>query len=524
MYQTRNIKRTIWVVASLFLFSAAASLYAAGQQWNKQTSRNGQMQQQQASSQMTVRESLLLSAKDLIGSDVRSTASTSMNVERNMGTMGKAGKKPAEKTGMKQRAEKIGTVKELIFDNSRDRVDCVVVASQKKYYPVPWWAFEFREAGSRTSASGSHVQNPAVAARYGQSWLSSGLWTGRSSSRSERPALFLNITKEQFRQAPSIASISLERLRNVQLNRHVRAFYSRYVGMESSHRQMGYMQPEMQAAQSSPAKEGSMQEKARPQATAPASPIFAGPADLARASKVIGLKVQDPRYDGVRKIQDVLIDARGGHLAYGLVSFGGFVGIGEKSAAVPWSVLTIRVPEGFARLDASRQTLEAAAMNKKTVARLAQRQYARQIYNDFGVEPYWQVFGYVPGEETKATVNPWLPDSKYNKCFDVSKLTTAEGTIESVGTFYPESGAAPGTSLTVKTKKGASVTVYAGPRSFTMHKGIDLTSGKSISITGCKTMVNGKSVIIASELDVGGKTLRLRDQHGRPEWNTEWSR
>jgi hypothetical protein len=140
------------------------------------------------------------------------------------------------------------------------------------------------------------------------------------------------------------------------------------------------------------------------------------------------------------------------------------------------------------------------------------------------VEPYWQVFGYVPGEETKASMNPWLPDSKYNRCFDVSKFTTVEGTIESVGSFYPESGAAPGTSLNVKTKKGTSVTVYAGPRSFTMHKGIDLASGRNISVTGCKSTVNGKSVMIASELRVEGKTLRLRDQQGRPEWETEWSR
>ncbi|MEJ2704976.1 MAG: hypothetical protein P8Z79_21270, partial [Sedimentisphaerales bacterium] len=141
---------------------------------------------------------------------------------------------------------------------------------------------------------------------------------------------------------------------------------------------------------------------------------------------------------------------------------------------------------------------------------------------DFGVRPYWEVFGFAPGEEMAAPMNPWRPGSTYNKNFDPSKLTTVEGTIESVGTFYPENGSTPGTSLNVKTKEGASVTVYAGPRNFALKKNIALTSGKNIRVTGCKTTVNGKSVIIASQLKIGGKMLKLRDQQGKPEWTTNW--
>ena len=512
----KNTKRTIWLVASLFLFSIAAPLYAAERECNKQMSNKEKTLKQQETSQATEKRALLCDVRDLIGSDVRSRASVAMAAEHKMGTMGSADKKAAEKRETKHHAEKIGTVKELIFDNSRARVDCVVVASQGKYYPVPWWAFNVRNARFYSS-SGGYIEDPAVAGRYGQGWLSSGMWTGGSTVAARRPALFLNITRDQLRQAPTIASVSLERLSDPQLNQAVYAFYSQHVRMERGRWERG----EMQAAASSSSREGAMKEEARPHEMIAGSPLPVKQADLALASMVVGLKVQDPQYAEVHRIQNVLIDARGGNLAYGLVSFGGFLGIGDKTAAVPWSVLSVRVPEGFARLDASRQTLEAAAIRDRDLARLAEHQYARQIYRDFGVEPYWQVFGFVPGEEMKASVSPWLPDSTYNKSFDPSKVTTVEGTIESVGTFYPETGAIPGTSLEVKAKDGALMTVYAGPRAFAAQESIGLKSGQAITVTGCKTTLNGKPVIMAGEIRVDGKTLRLRDSQGKPEWKIE---
>jgi sporulation protein YlmC with PRC-barrel domain len=521
MYQKRDIKRTIWIVTSLFLFSVAAPLLAASQQWNKQSSNKEKMHKQQAA-RMTATQYPLFSAKKLIGSEVRSWASVPARTEHKMRAMGKTGNKAAAKTEIKAKAEKIGTVKELIFDNTHNRVDCVIVDSQGKYYPVPWWAFSFRERYIQPAVNKNYVENPAENYRYGLDLPLSEVRPVGVTGKVEMPALCLNITKEQLAQAPTINSISLERISNPELRQKVSSFYSQHVGMNRGRWEAGYTNAEMKSAKSSPANEGTMKEQAWSQRN-PGSPIAVTPADLARASKVIGLKVRDTRYDDVHKIQNVLIDVHGGRLAFGLVKFGGFWGIDNKTAAVPWSALTINVPEGYAKLEVSRPTLEAAVVKKGYMQRLAERRYARHIYSDFGIEPYWQVFGFVPGEETTMSINPWLPDSTYNKSFDTSKLTTVEGTIESVGSFYPVSGSAPGTCLNVKTKDGTLVTVYAGPQHFTMQQNLDLKSGSKITVTGSRTMVNGKSVIIASELQVGGKSLRLRDQNGKPEWKSDWS-
>jgi hypothetical protein len=522
MDQKRDKKKKIWIVVGLILFSVAAPLYAASQQWNKQSSNKEKMQKQQQAARMTATQYPLFSAKKLIGSEVSSCASVPARTEHKMGTMGKVDNKTATKTGMKAKAEKIGTVKELIFDNAHNRIDCVIVASQGKFYPVPWWAFNFRERYIQPAVSKNYVENPAVNYRYDMDLPQTEVRTVGFSSKVEMPALYLNITKEQLAQAPTINSISLERISNAGLRQKISSFYSQYVGINRGRWEAGYTNTEMKSAKNSTAQEGTMKEQAWSQRT-PGSPIAVKPADLARATNIIGLKVRDTLYNDVHQIQNVLIDVHGGRLAFGLVKFGGFWGIDNKTAAVPWSALTINVPEGYAKLDVSRPTLEAAVVKKGYMQRLAERQYARQIYSDFGIEPYWQVFGFVPGEETTMSTNPWLPDSAYNKSFDTSKLTTVEGTIESVGSFYPVSGSAPGTCLNVKTKDGTLVTVYAGPQHFTMQQNLDLKSGNEITVTGSRTMVNGKSVIIASELQVGGKSLRLRDQNGKPEWKSDWS-
>ncbi|MEJ2704975.1 MAG: hypothetical protein P8Z79_21265, partial [Sedimentisphaerales bacterium] len=239
----------------------------------------------------------------------------------------------------------------MIFDNTHNRVDCVIVASQGKYYPVPWWAFRVRGTGLKAGTGENYVENPAVAGRYEEDWVTTEVTEGGVPYVAKKPTLCLNVTEDQLHQAPTIASISLERISDPALRQQVRSFYAQHVGMGRSRWEAQSGQTGMQTAQSSTAKQGSMQEKARPQKMTPGSPMLVSVADLARASKVIGLKVRDPRYDRVHRIQDALIVARGGNLAYGLVSFGGFLGVADKMAAVPWSVLTIQAPEGFARLD-----------------------------------------------------------------------------------------------------------------------------------------------------------------------------
>lgn len=239
---------------------------------------------------------------------------------------------------------------------------------------------------------------------------------------------------------------------------------------------------------------------------------------LIQCSEIIGLDARNRRQQSLGDVEDIIVDIRKGHLTYALVSYGGVWGIGEHTAVVPWRILSVKAEDGIARLDATEETLEAVTIDEDNYRQLIQSQFASRIHNQFDVKPYWEVFGYVPPEEVKLTV--WSAGSDYNKHFDPDIMTTVKGTIISVGTFRPQEGAAPGKRLKVKTGKGESFTVYAGPKQFHAYKkDAILKSGQDITVSGSLANVNGKSVLIAREIQCDGKTLKLRTRQGKPQWS-----
>ena len=61
---------------------------------------------------------------------------------------------------------------------------------------------------------------------------------------------------------------------------------------------------------------------------------------LIGSDKVEGTPVYRSNGDKVGKIERVMIDKIGGKVAYAVMSFGGFMGIGEDYYPLPWSLLT----------------------------------------------------------------------------------------------------------------------------------------------------------------------------------------
>jgi sporulation protein YlmC with PRC-barrel domain len=57
------------------------------------------------------------------------------------------------------------------------------------------------------------------------------------------------------------------------------------------------------------------------------------------ADKVEGTAVYDPKGDKLGTIDDLVIDKVSGKTLYAIMSFGGFLGMGEKQHPLPWSTL-----------------------------------------------------------------------------------------------------------------------------------------------------------------------------------------
>jgi len=63
-----------------------------------------------------------------------------------------------------------------------------------------------------------------------------------------------------------------------------------------------------------------------------------GPA-LMGADTLIGDSVANGQDEDLGDIKEIMIDMRSGQVAYAVLSFGGFLGMGEKLFAVPWQAL-----------------------------------------------------------------------------------------------------------------------------------------------------------------------------------------
>ena len=63
---------------------------------------------------------------------------------------------------------------------------------------------------------------------------------------------------------------------------------------------------------------------------------------VARAKDLMGLRVYSPNNEDLGKVEDLVIDPSKGKISYAVLSFGGFLGMGDKYFAVPWDDLKLQ--------------------------------------------------------------------------------------------------------------------------------------------------------------------------------------
>ncbi len=81
---------------------------------------------------------------------------------------------------------------------------------------------------------------------------------------------------------------------------------------------------------------------------------------LIAASKVNGTNVYNRAGDKLGSIYDVMVDKTSGKAEYAIMSFGGFLGIGDNYHPLPWQALTYDPHQGGYVVDLDRQRLEGA--------------------------------------------------------------------------------------------------------------------------------------------------------------------
>jgi sporulation protein YlmC with PRC-barrel domain len=109
------------------------------------------------------------------------------------------------------------------------------------------------------------------------------------------------------------------------------------------------------------------------------------------ASTLAGDQVQNSAGEDLGKVDEIMIDIPAGKVAYAVLSFGGFLGMGNKLFAVPWSALRVDEDKKHFILDVDKKKLEnAPGFDKDNWPDMADTSWGTRIFSYYGAEPYWE--------------------------------------------------------------------------------------------------------------------------------------
>ncbi|PWF42904.1 PRC-barrel domain-containing protein [Massilia glaciei] len=112
-----------------------------------------------------------------------------------------------------------------------------------------------------------------------------------------------------------------------------------------------------------------------------------GPA-LMGADTLIGDSVVNADDDDLGDIKEIMLDMRSGQVAYAVLSFGGFLGMGEKLFAVPWQALRLDTVNKRFGLNVEKDRLKnAPGFDKDAWPDMSDIGWSNQIHQFYGTDP-----------------------------------------------------------------------------------------------------------------------------------------
>jgi sporulation protein YlmC with PRC-barrel domain len=106
---------------------------------------------------------------------------------------------------------------------------------------------------------------------------------------------------------------------------------------------------------------------------------------------ILGAKVVNDDREDLGTIEDLVIDTRDSRVAYAILSFGGFLGMGDKHFAIPWEALSFDISEKVAVLNVDPDRLKnAPGFDKDKWPDMADTTWGNQVHSHYGYTPYWE--------------------------------------------------------------------------------------------------------------------------------------
>ena len=106
---------------------------------------------------------------------------------------------------------------------------------------------------------------------------------------------------------------------------------------------------------------------------------------LIGSDKVEGTSVYDAKGEHIGSIERVMIEKRSGQVAYAVLSFGGFLGMGSDYYPIPWASLSYDTSLGGYRTNITERQLQGAPKYSGTNWDWDDRERGRKVYDYYGM-------------------------------------------------------------------------------------------------------------------------------------------
>ncbi len=110
---------------------------------------------------------------------------------------------------------------------------------------------------------------------------------------------------------------------------------------------------------------------------------------LIAADKVEGTNVYNLAGEKLGSVDDILIDKASGRAIYAIMSFGGFLGMGEKHHPLPWATLKYDAKKGGYVVNLDKKVLEDAPNYDSSEDFKWTPDYGRKVDSYYKSPSYW---------------------------------------------------------------------------------------------------------------------------------------
>jgi len=111
---------------------------------------------------------------------------------------------------------------------------------------------------------------------------------------------------------------------------------------------------------------------------------------LIESDRVEGTTVYDPRGTNIGSIKRLMIEKMSGKVAYAVMSFGGFLGLGKEEFTIPWNKLEYDPSQGGYRTDITEEQVRGSpTFYRNDDYDWSERERERELHDYWRAPYYW---------------------------------------------------------------------------------------------------------------------------------------